>query len=117
MKNVFECSLIKVNNIENDVKLEDIQIFTKNYISPVFIDYNNKKGEAFFRFTQKNSALKFIELFNEGNKKIKNQEIKLEIVTGEEEKEYYEKVQKLQKEFQIKKQNNFINRLIHKLKK
>ena len=105
MKNVFECSLIKVNNIENDVKLEDIQIFTKNYISPVFIDYNNKKGEAFFRFTQKNSALKFIELFNEGNKKIKNQEIKLEIVTGEEEKEYYEKVQKLQKEFQIKKQN------------
>lgn len=105
VKNIFDCSLIKVNNIENDVKLEDIQIFTKNYISPVFIDYDNRKGEAFFRFNHKNSAKQFIELFNDGNKKIKNQEIKLEIVTGEEEKEYYEKVQKLQKEFQIKKQN------------
>lgn len=102
-EDLYQCSLVRLYNIRTDVNLEDIQIFAKNYIEPLFIDYDKGKKSAILRFQYKNMGDKFVNMLMEGNKKIKSGDVMVEKIEGEEEKKYYDKVKELKEKFQEKK--------------
>ena len=102
-EDIYQCSLVRLTNISSDVNLEDIQLFAKNYIEPVFIDYDKGKKTAILRFQYKTMGEKFVNLLMEGNRRIKSEEVFVEKIEGEEEKKYIDKVKELKEKFQEKK--------------
>ena len=102
-KDIYQCSLVRLTNIGSDVNLEDIQIFAKNYIEPLFIDYDKGRKTAILRFQYKTMGEKFVNLLMEGNRRIKSEEVFVEKIEGEEEKKYIDKVKELKEKFQEKK--------------
>lgn len=107
---IKEGTLIFLKDLPEKITKNELKILISHFVEPSYIDLNHNKNECIVRFSHPILADSFINLFKgceENN--FKNQNIKVEKLEGEEEKQYIQKIEKLQAEFAKNKKRNSKN--------
>lgn len=85
--------LVEMN--ENRITKADIKVALLHYVEPVFIDFMSGDEEGYIRFFEENEKNDFLLNWKKEEFKVKNCVVEFFEVDDEEEKRYFEKVEKI----------------------
>ena len=114
--NIDENSLIKINNIKNDLSLNIAKKCIYNIVIPLFIDINKNEKSMILRFDSKKNSELFLSKIKEKNyedikdilepSKEGNNDISINELLEKERKEYLDNVKMKIEKYKEKKQNS-----------
>jgi RNA recognition motif-containing protein len=87
-------SLVKMMNLPEKVDFYDIKAWISNFVEPIFIDLYSE-NECILRFANSEMANHLIKKIEENREiKFKNKTAEFQIISGQEEKNYFAKINK-----------------------
>ena len=114
--NIDENSLIKINNIKNDLSLNIAKKCIYNIVIPLFIDINKNEKSMILRFDSKKNSELFLSKIKEKNyenikdilepSKEGNNDISINELLEKERKEYLDNVKMKIEKYKEKKENS-----------
>ena len=114
--NIDENSLIKINNIKNDLSLNIAKKCIYNIVIPLFIDINKNEKSMILRFDSKKNSELFLSKIKEKNyedikdilepSKESNNDISINELLEKERKEYLDNVKMKIEKYKEKKENS-----------
>lgn len=107
ISNLTENTLVKLTDFPTrKVDKYDIQTWISHFVEPAYVDYNKNEDFCIVRFSHPILAESFVnKIKNETEFSFHGKKPAATFIRGEEEKIYFEKVQKLKEEFRRKKKN------------
>ena len=103
--NITKGTLIKLEGINENIDKKDIKIEISHFIEPSYVDLNSNKKECIIRFSHGILADSFFQKYSNEKLTIKECQINVCKMEGNEEDEYIKKVQTLKHNFSQKLKN------------
>ena len=97
--NITKGTLIKLEGINENIDKKDIKIEISHFIEPSYVDLNSNKKECIIRFSHGILADSFFQKYSNEKLTIKECQINVCKMEGNEEDEYIKKVQTLKHNF------------------